>query len=193
MRLMEQNSANTGTVELHWDGPIKCGNLQFGDSGASLSGANLDGPHVYICTMNYPKANKFYAYIGKASSFERRILEHLRDTISFRYWLRDENAHETFTGADWATAFNDLEKWLPMALAEVRRYEFYAAPCEHSLLDSTERYLIKKLEAQESISNEAVICDNTRRWSCDPNLSVRHHASTDHVKEIVSLVFGCSF
>jgi hypothetical protein len=150
-------------ITLKWVGPYS-----FGHFGELRQYPYASEPHVYVRVQTF--YSRKIAAVGKAANLSGRINEHLRDFLSRQYYLSDEGQIHKYRPAGGAegeglAVFDSLDEWLGVAVAEVKRFSFYAAPCDLEKLRDVEAELIDRLWNAAESSGGRIERDNWRRES----------------------------
>lgn len=157
----------TERLELAWDGPLDPTDMDTGE--AAL--AALDVQAVYACC--YLHRHVLRVYVGRTTSFVRRLREHVAATLGLTYRLHDASAAPAFSPATlggYFEALAGLDATVALAADEVRRMRWYHAPVpelEAHGLAVLEGVLIRHVRALEAagaedVEGRRVRCDNDR-------------------------------
>jgi hypothetical protein len=175
-------------ITLKWVGPYS-----FGHFSELRQYPYASEPHVYV------RVQTFYlrkiAAVGKAANLRSRMNEHLRDFLSRQYYLSDENQTHKYKPASGAegeglAVFDSLDEWLGIAVAEVKRFSFFAAPCDLEKLDYVEAELIDRLWTAAESSGGRIERDNWKRESKLPSgeLILKYQFSTPAAKGVLEFI-----
>ena len=176
------------SITLNWIGPYS-----FGHFGELRQYPYAAEPHVYVRVQTF-RFRKIAA-VGKAANLSSRMNEHLRDFLSRQYYLSDANQIHNYRPAGGAEGeglaiFDSIDEWLGIAAAEVKRFSFYAAPCDDEKLDYVEAELIDRLWAAAESSGGRIERDNWKRESKPPSgeLILKYEFSTQAAMGVLEFV-----
>lgn len=170
-------------VTLLWRGPIHAGSLW-----KSLTCRTVPGHHVYFYLTRFPAVDRVAAYVGRCDNLETRIRDHMSMTLSLQYWVRDERAEWQQDPQNWCSNYDRVDELLPLAVAAVKRYEFYAAACDPRMLRAVEGRLIRLVYEKAQI-DQNVLSDNSKNERDDERLVLTHRAESPEVREVVARLF----
>jgi B-box zinc finger len=150
-------------VTLKWVGPYS-----FGHFSELRQYPHSTEPHVYVRVQALH--SRKIAAVGKAANLTSRMNQHLRDFLSRQYYLSDENQTQNDRPAGDAEAaglaiFDSIDEWLGTAVAEVKGFSFFAAPCDHEKLDYVEAELIDRFWKAAESSRGRIVRDNWKKES----------------------------
>jgi hypothetical protein len=150
-------------ITLKWVGPYS-----FGHFRELRQYPYASEPHVYVRVQTF--RSRKIAAVGKAANLLSRMNEHLRDFLSRQYYLSDENQTHNYRPAGGAEGeglaiFDSLDEWLGVAVAEVKRFSFFAAPCDSEKLGYVEAELIDRLWNAAESSRGRLERDNWKKES----------------------------
>jgi len=175
-------------VMLKWVGPYSFGNFR-----ELREYPYASDPHVYVRVQTF--RSKKIAAVGKAANLSGRINEHLRDFLSRQSYLSDENRTHSYRPAGGAegeglAVFDSLDEWLNIAVAEVKRFSFYAAPCDLEKLDYVEAELIDRLWQAAESSGGRFVRDNWKKESKLPSgeLILKYQYSTPEAQGVLEFI-----
>jgi hypothetical protein len=121
--------------------------------------------------------------------------EHLRDFLSRQYYLSDEyrtHHYRPVGGAEGEglAVFDSIDEWLGIAVAEVKRSSFFAAPCDQEKLDYVEAELIDRLWRAAESSGGRLQRDNWKRESKLPSgeLILKYQFSTPEAQGVLEFI-----
>ena len=142
-------------ITLTWVGPYRHGHF-----GELKKYPYAREPHVYVSFQTFHSIE--VAAVGQAGNLSSRINEYLRDLLSRRYSLGDENQTENGrppgdAEADGLGIFDSIDEWLGVAVAEVKGFSFFAAPCDQNKLDDVEAELINRLGKRAESSGGHIV------------------------------------
>ena len=148
------------SIELNWIGPFKQGSFK-----SLLNHEGHDGPHLYLIVQRYDGGHR-KVYCGQANPLSSRLSGYLRDWLGLSTWLYDATgSHAVHTPSRQAArrfaAFDELEKLAPVAIAEIKRLEFWVAKCPMTDLDAAEAEVIHQLMLAGT--HKIIACENTRK------------------------------
>ncbi len=141
-------------LELAWEGPLDPTQMNTGE--AAL--AALEVQAVYACCYVHPHVLR--VYVGRTTSFVRRLREHVAATLGLAYWLYDDSSEPAYSPQTLAGCFGalgELDATVALAAAEVRRMRWYHAPVpelEAHGLAVLEGVLIRHVRALEAAGAE---------------------------------------
>ena len=150
-------------ITLKWVGPYA-----FGHFGELRQYPYAREPHVYVRVQAFH--SRKIAAVGKASNLSSRMNEHLRDFLSRQCYLSDENPTQNDSPAgdpegEGLAIFDSIDEWLGAAVAEVKGFSFFAAPCDQEMLASVEAELIDRLWKAAEGSRGRIVRDNWKKES----------------------------
>jgi hypothetical protein len=150
-------------ITLQWVGPYS-----FGHFGELRQYPYAGDPHVYVRVQTFH--SRKIAGVGKAANLSSRMNEYLRDFLSRQYYLSDEMQTQNDRPAggpegEGLAVFDSIDEWLGTAVAEVRGFSFFAAPCEHENLDYVEAELMDRLWNAAESSKGRIVRDNWKKES----------------------------
>jgi hypothetical protein len=145
-------------ITLKWVGPYT-----FGHFRELRQYPYASEPHVYVRVQTFH--SRKIAAVGKAANLSSRMNEYLRDFLSRQYYLSDENQTQTDKPAGGAEGeglaiFDSIDEWLGTAVAEVKGFSFFAAPCDDEKLGDVEAELIDRLWNAAESSRGRIVRDN---------------------------------
>jgi hypothetical protein len=175
-------------ITLKWVGPYS-----FGHFSELRQYPYASEPHVYVRVQTFH--SKKIAAVGKAANLSSRMNEHLRDLLSRQYYLSDENQTHHYRpvgGAEGAglAVFDFIDEWLGIAVAEVKRFSFFAAPCDNEKLPYVEAELIDRLWKAAESSGGRIERDN---WKKEAKLEtgeliLKYQFSTPEAKGVLEFI-----
>jgi hypothetical protein len=175
-------------ITLKWVGPYR-----FGHFGELRQYPYASEPHVYVRVQTF-HARKIAA-VGKAANLRSRMNEHLRDFLSRQYYLNDEKQTQSDGPAGGAegeglAVFDSVDEWLGTAVAEVKGFSFFAAPCDHEKLDDVVAELIDRLWQAAESSRGRIVRDNWKKESKlqSGELILKYQFSTPDAKGVLEFV-----
>jgi hypothetical protein len=175
-------------ITLKWVGPYS-----FGHFGELRQYPYANDPHVYVRVQTF-SSRKIVA-VGKAPNLSSRMNEHLRDFLSRQCYLSDENQTDHYRpvgGAEGAglAVFDFIDEWLGIAVAEVKRFSFFAAPCDSEKLDYVEAELIDRLWKAAESSGGRLERDNWKKGSKleSGELILKYQFSTPAAKGVLEFI-----
>jgi hypothetical protein len=121
--------------------------------------------------------------------------EYFRDLLSRRYSLSDENQTQHDrpagdAGAKGLAIFDSIDDWLGGAVAEVKGFTFFAAPCDHEKLGDVEAELTDRLWKTAESSGGRIVRENWKKKSHlqSGELILKYQFSTPDAKAIVQFI-----
>ena len=175
-------------ITLKWVGPYS-----FGHFGELRQYPYAGEPHVYIRVQTY-HARKIAA-VGKAANLSSRMNEYLRDFLSRQYYLSDENQTQNNAPAggdegEGLAVFDSIDEWLGTAVAEVKGFSFFAAPCDHEKLGHVEAELIDRLWNAAESSRGRIVRDNWKKESIlqSGELILKYQFSTPEAMGVLEFI-----
>lgn len=144
----------TERLELAWAGPLDPTGMDASE--AALD--DLDVQAVYACCYLHPHVVR--VYVGRTTSYVRRLREHVAATLGLTYRLHDDSAAPAYapqTLGGYFGALAALDRTMGLAADEVRRMRWYHAPVpelEAHGLAVLEGVLIRHLRALEARGGE---------------------------------------
>lgn len=175
-------------ITLKWVGPYS-----FGHFNELRQYPYASEPHVYVRVQTF--RSRKIAAVGKAANLSSRMNEHLRDFLSRQYYLSDENQTHNYRPAGGAegeglAVFDSIDQWLGIAVAEVKRFSFFAAPCDHEKLGYVEAELIDRLWKAAESSGGRIERDNWKKESKLPSgeLILKYQFSTPDAKGVLEFI-----
>ncbi len=176
------------SITLKWVGPYS-----FGHFSELRQHPYASEPHVYVRVQTF--RSRKIAAVGKAANLRSRMNEHLRDFLSRQYYLSDENETHNYPPAGGAegeglAVFDSLDEWLGIAVAEVKRFSFFAAPCDIEKLDYVEAELIDRLWKAAESSGGSIERDNWKKESKlqSGELILKYQFSTPSAKGVLEFI-----
>ena len=187
-------------IELRWRGPLRIPKLAAA-IGDSLT--DFEKPHVYFSVQEYPEAQEPHmkiVYVGRATDFLKRMLEHYRYFLGFGYWLRNKRGQEIYKVETKVhlERLDDIDRSILDAISEAKRISFFCATCQERDIAAVESALINHVMDRAGRGNSPIpglYCDNSRReqhGSDGERLAIIHEAHHDHPETMayLDLVFG---
>jgi len=175
-------------ITLKWIGPYS-----FGHFSELRQYPYASEPHVYVRVQTF--YSRKIAAVGKAANLRSCINEHLRDFLSLQSYLSDENQTHKYKPSGGAegeglAVFDSLDEWLGIAVAEVRRFSFFAAPCDHEKLRYVEAELIDRLWTAAESSGGRIERDNWKKESKleSGELILKYQFSTPAAKGVLEFI-----
>ena len=175
-------------ITLKWVGPYS-----FGHFSELRQYPYASEPHVYVRVQTFH--SRKIAAVGKAANLSSRMNEYLRDFLSRQYYLSDENQTQNDGPAGGAEGeglaiFDSIDEWLGTAVAEVKGFSFFAAPCDHEKLDDVEAELIDRLWKAAESSRGRIVRDNWKKESKlqSGELILKYQFSTPDAKGVLEFV-----
>jgi hypothetical protein len=175
-------------ITLKWVGPYS-----FGHFGELRQYPYAGEPHVYVRVQTFH--SRKIAAVGKAANLSSRMNEYLRDFLSRQYYLSDEMQTQSDRPAggpevEGLAIFDSIDEWLGTAVAEVKGFSFFAAPCEHENLDYVEAELIDRLWMAAESSRGRIVRDNWKKESNRQSgeLILKYQFSTPDAKGVLEFI-----
>jgi len=135
------------------------------------------------------------AAVGKAANLSSRMNEHLRDFLSRQCYLSDLSQTHNYRPAGGAegeglAVFDSLDEWLGIAVAEVKRFSFFAAPCDDEKLGYVEAELIDRLWKTAESSGGRIERENWKKESKlqSGELILKYQFSTPGAKGVLEFI-----
>jgi hypothetical protein len=175
-------------ITLKWVGPYS-----FGHFGELRQYPYAGAPHVYMRVQTFH--SRKIAAVGKAANLAVRMNEYLRDFLSRQYYLGDEKQTQNGGPAGGAegeglAVFDAIDEWIGTAMAEVKGFSFFAAPCDDEKLGDVEAELIDRLWNAAETSKGRIIRDS---WKKENNrqsgeLILKYQFSTPEAKGVLEFI-----
>lgn len=176
------------SITLNWVGPYR-----FGRFGELRQYPYADQPHVYVRVQTF--RSRKIAAVGKATSLSCRMNEHIRDFLSRQYSLSDENRTHHYKPVGGAAGeglgvFDFIDEWLDLAVAEVKRFSFFAAPCDEDKLGYVEAELIDRLWNAAENSGGRIERDHWKRETKLPSgeLTLKYQFANPEARGVVDFI-----
>ncbi|MGO8736081.1 MAG: B-box zinc finger protein [Terriglobia bacterium] len=178
-------------ITLKWVGPYSFGH--FGELSQYLHASD---PHVYVRVQTFH--SRKIAAVGTAANLSSRMNEYLRDFLSRQYYLGNEEQTQNdgpAGGAGRLAVFDSIDRWIGTAVEEVKGFSFFAAPCDHEMLDDVEAELLDRLWMAAESSRGRIVRDS---WKNENNrqsgeLNLKHQFSTPEAKGVLEFIPETSF
>jgi hypothetical protein len=150
-------------ITLKWVGPYT-----FGHFGELRQYPFARDPHVYVRVQAFH--SRKIAAVGKAANLSGRMNEHFRDFLSRQYYLSAEDQTQNVSPAgdpegEGLAIFDSIDEWLGTAVAEVKGFSFFAAPCDQEMLATVEAELMDRLWKAAEGSRGRIVRDNWKKES----------------------------
>jgi hypothetical protein len=175
-------------ITLNWVGPYSFGHF------SELSQYPFAGePHVYVGVQALH--SRKIAAVGKAANLSSRMNEYLKDLLCRQYDLSHEDPKPNSgraidAKADGLAVFDSLDEWLGAAVAEVKGFSFFAAPCDLESLDSVEAELIDRLRWAAENSRGRIVSDSWKKESNLPSgeLTLKYQYSNPAAQAVLEFI-----
>ena len=175
-------------INLTWVGPYS-----FGHFSELRRYPYANEPHVYVRVQTF--YSRKIAAVGKATNLSSRMNEHLRDFLGRQCYLSDENRIHNYRPAGGAegeglAVFDSIDEWLGIAAAEVKRFCFFAAPCDTEKLGYVEAELIDRLWKAAESSGGRIERDNWKKESKleSGELILKYQFATPEAKGVLEFI-----
>ena len=175
-------------INLTWVGPYS-----FGHFSELRRYPYANEPHVYVRVQTF--YSRKIAAVGKATNLSSRMNEHLRDFLGRQCYLSDENRIHNYRPAGGAegeglAVFDSIDEWLGIAGAEVKRFCFFAAPCDTEKLGYVEAELIDRLWKAAESSGGRIERDNWKKEGKleSGELNLKYQFATPEAKGVLEFI-----
>jgi len=175
-------------ITLKWVGPYT-----FGHFGELRQYPYASEPHVYVRIQTFH--SRKIAAVGKAANLSSRMNKHLRDFLCRQYYLGDEDQTQNHGPAGDAEGeglanFDSIDQWLDTAVAEVKGFSFFAAPCDQENLAHVEAELVDRLWQAAERSKGRIVRDNWKKESKPESgeLFLKYQFSTPDAKGVLEFI-----